>query len=160
MLQKRHLSAFGGFVFVPVRLGGRLHGLLRKGDEGHTPAPLRGGAGTADRRLLDFPRLQLRRGLTPCLGFGLGKGGGHRFEGVGALARQARSAGFGVTIVTGDKDFYQLVDEDVRVYNPRDEGTWYDAQGVVEKFGIHPESIPDYLALVGDTADGVPGLPS
>ena len=48
---------------------------------------------------------------------------------IGTLATQAAAAGFQVAIVTGDKDFFQLVGDGIRVYNPRDEGAWYDADG-------------------------------
>jgi len=59
----------------------------------------------------------------------------------------------------GTKDLCQLViGERIVTYNRREQKI-LDEAAVVEKFGIHPESIPDYLALVGDTADGVPGLP-
>src|SRR5690554_3573536 len=58
---------------------------------------------------------------------------------IGTLAVQARAAGFDVAITTGDKDFFQLVTDGLRIYNPKDEGTWYDAQGVVERFGVPPE---------------------
>src|SRR5438876_621176 len=78
---------------------------------------------------------------------------------IGTLTIQARQAGFDVAIVTGDKDFYQLVGEGVRVFNPRDEGTWYDAAGVVEKFGVRPEQVVDVLALMGDSIDNVKGVP-
>ena len=47
---------------------------------------------------------------------------------IGTLARRATAAGFDVAIVTGDKDFFQLVGDGIRVYNPRDEGTWYDEE--------------------------------
>jgi 5'-3' exonuclease len=64
-----------------------------------------------------------------------------------------------VVIATPDKDLNQLVIGDrIVTYNRREQKV-LDEAAVVEKFGIHPESIPDYLALVGDTADGVPGLP-
>src|SRR6187431_142231 len=46
---------------------------------------------------------------------------------IGTLAMQATAAGFDVAIVTGDKDFFQLVSDSIRVFNPRDEGTWFDA---------------------------------
>jgi len=62
-------------------------------------------------------------------------------------------------IVTGDKDFFQLVHDGIRVYNPRDEGTWYDAEGVKEKFGVAPEQVCDVLALMGDSIDNVKGVP-
>jgi DNA polymerase-1 len=78
---------------------------------------------------------------------------------IGTLARQACEAGFDVAIVTGDKDFFQLVCDTIRVYNPRDEGTWYDAAGVVEKWGVRPEQVIDVLALMGDSIDNIPGVP-
>jgi 5'-3' exonuclease len=64
-----------------------------------------------------------------------------------------------VVILSPDKDMAQCVREDGRIvtFNRR-EGHFYDADGVAEKFGVRPASIPDYLALVGDTADGFPGL--
>jgi 5'-3' exonuclease len=64
-----------------------------------------------------------------------------------------------VVIATPDKDLNQVViGSRIVTYNRREQKI-LDEAGVVEKFGIHPESIPDYLALMGDTADGVPGLP-
>src|SRR2546423_2932147 len=70
---------------------------------------------------------------------------------IGTLAEKAASAGFEVAIVTGDKDFFQLVRDGIRVFNPRDEGTWYDAAGVTEKFGVPPDLGVDILALTGAT---------
>jgi 5'-3' exonuclease len=64
-----------------------------------------------------------------------------------------------VVIATPDKDLNQLVIGNRIVTYNRREQKLLDELAVVEKFGIHPESIPDYLALMGDTADGVPGLP-
>jgi 5'-3' exonuclease len=64
-----------------------------------------------------------------------------------------------VVIVSPDKDMAQLVLGDRIVTYNRREQKILDEDGVIEKFGVHPESIPDYLALVGDTADGVPGIP-
>lgn len=64
-----------------------------------------------------------------------------------------------VVICSPDKDMSQVVVSDRIVTYNRREQKMIDEDGVVEKFGVHPESIPDYLALVGDTADGVPGLP-
>jgi 5'-3' exonuclease len=64
-----------------------------------------------------------------------------------------------VVIATPDKDLCQLVIGDRIVTYNRREQKILDEDAVVEKFGVRPESIPDYLALVGDTADGVPGLP-
>jgi len=64
-----------------------------------------------------------------------------------------------VVIVSPDKDLAQVVLGDRIVTYNRREQRIINEEGVVDKFGIHPESIPDYLALVGDTADGIPGLP-
>ncbi|MGE3513409.1 MAG: DNA polymerase I, partial [Vicinamibacterales bacterium] len=54
---------------------------------------------------------------------------------IGTIAERASHEGCDVAIVTGDKDFFQLVREGIRVFNPKDEGTWYDEVGVREKFG-------------------------
>jgi len=78
---------------------------------------------------------------------------------IGTLATKATAAGYDVVIVTMDKDFYQLVHDGLRVFNPRDEGTWYDAAGVKEKFGVAPEQVVDVLALMGDTIDNIKGVP-
>src|SRR5262249_33791984 len=69
------------------------------------------------------------------------------------------AAGFEVAIVTGDKDFFQLVHDGIKVYNPKEEGTWYDAAGVKDKFGVAPEQVVDVLALMGDTIDNIKGVP-
>ena len=78
---------------------------------------------------------------------------------IGTLARGAAAEGLDVTIVTGDKDFFQLVNQTVRVFNPRDTGTWYDADGVKEKFGVEPRQVVDVLSLMGDAIDNVKGVP-
>jgi DNA polymerase I len=78
---------------------------------------------------------------------------------IGTLATKATAAGFDVAIVTMDKDFFQLVHDGLRVFNPREEGTWYDSAGVKEKFGVAPEQVVDVLALMGDTIDNIKGVP-
>src|SRR5579864_229978 len=78
---------------------------------------------------------------------------------IGTLAEKAAAAGFDVAIVTGDKDFFQLVRDGIRVFNPKEEGTWYDAAGVKEKFGVAPDQVVDVLALMGDTIDNIKGVP-
>src|SRR5690349_13389430 len=78
---------------------------------------------------------------------------------LGTLAVKACAAGFEVAIVTGDKDFYQLVCAGLRIFNPKDEGTWYDAEGVFAKFGVRPEQVVDVLALMGDSIDNIKGVP-
>jgi len=64
-----------------------------------------------------------------------------------------------VIVCSVDKDLAQLVDGDRIVLRDRMRRITYDEAGVVEKFGVAPRSIPDYLALVGDSSDGYPGLP-
>jgi DNA polymerase I len=78
---------------------------------------------------------------------------------IGTLVEAAVSRGFDVAVVTMDKDFFQLVRDGVRVFNPRDEGTWYDSAGVVEKFGVRPDQVVDVMALMGDTIDNIKGVP-
>ena len=78
---------------------------------------------------------------------------------IGTLATKAVTAGFEVAIVTGDKDFFQLVHDGIKVYNPRDDGTWFDAEGVKEKFGVLPSQVVDVLALMGDSIDNIKGVP-
>ena len=78
---------------------------------------------------------------------------------IGTLATRAASAGFDVVIVTLDKDFFQLVHDGIRVFNPRDEGTWYDAGAVKEKLGVTPDQVVDMMALMGDTIDNIKGVP-
>jgi DNA polymerase-1 len=77
---------------------------------------------------------------------------------IGTLARQAARIGNSVLISTGDKDLAQLVDEHITLINTMSD-TLLDPPGVKEKFGVPPERIVDYLALVGDTSDNVPGVP-
>jgi DNA polymerase I len=80
---------------------------------------------------------------------------------IGTLALRGTADGRPVSIVTGDKDFFQLVNDEtgLRVFNPRDEGIWYDAAGVKEKFGVAPDQVVDVLALMGDAIDNVKGVP-
>jgi DNA polymerase-1 len=79
---------------------------------------------------------------------------------LGTLAVRAAATGVPVAIVSIDKDFFQLVhDGAIRVYDPRDEGTWFDEAGVLEKFGVRPSQVVDVLALVGDASDNVAGVP-
>ncbi len=85
-----------------------------------------------------------------------------RFEAddvIGTLAARAVAEQFEVAIVTGDKDFFQLVHDGIKVYNPRDDGTWYDAEGVKDKFGVAPAQVVDVLALMGDSIDNIKGVP-
>ena len=97
-----------------------------------------------------------------CEAFGVPVLTSERFEAddvIGTLTRQAVAAGLDVVIVTGDKDFFQLVGGPVQVFNPREPGTWYDAAGVEEKMGVRPDQVVDVLALMGDAVDNVKGVP-
>ena len=76
---------------------------------------------------------------------------------IGTLAREAQQAGMQVVISTGDKDMAQLVGPAVTLVNTMSNET-LDAEGVRQKFGVPPERITDYLALVGDSVDNVPGV--
>ena len=77
---------------------------------------------------------------------------------IGTLARAAAAEGRETVISTGDKDMAQLVDGHVRLVDTMKD-VEYDRDAVVEKFGVAPEQIVDYLALVGDTSDNIPGVP-
>ncbi len=79
---------------------------------------------------------------------------------IGTITKMAETQGIEVIIATGDKDFAQLVDDNTRIINTMGiENTWLDAQGVLTKFGVPPNRIIDYLALMGDKIDNVPGVP-
>ncbi|MFA0312948.1 DNA polymerase I [Vibrio splendidus] len=77
---------------------------------------------------------------------------------IGTLASQASAMGMPVLISTGDKDMAQLVDDNVTLINTMT-NVVMDREGVIEKFGIPPELIIDYLALMGDKVDNIPGVP-
>jgi len=77
---------------------------------------------------------------------------------IGTLAKTAELDGFNVIISTGDKDMAQLVNDRIILENTMS-NTRMDCQGVEQKFGVKPEQIIDYLALVGDAADNIPGVP-
>ncbi len=81
---------------------------------------------------------------------------------IGTLAKEGEKNGMDVWLVTGDKDFFQLVSNHVRIYNPQrggKEAEKLDSQGVKDKFGVAPERVIDMLALMGDSSDNVPGVP-
>ena len=78
---------------------------------------------------------------------------------IGTLAKQAADQGYEVLISTGDKDMAQLVNDQVTLVNTMTD-TKMDADGVMEKFGVAPHQIIEYLALMGDKSDNIPGVPS
>ena len=77
---------------------------------------------------------------------------------IGTLAAQGAAAGFEVLVSTGDKDLAQIVNDKVTLIDTMKKVT-YDADGVAEKYGVRPDQIIDYLALIGDSSDNVPGVP-
>jgi len=83
---------------------------------------------------------------------------------IGTLARRVADQGAHAVIVSGDKDFYQLVSEHVSLLNPGRRGpaavdeTWVDPSNAAERLGVPPERVVDYLALVGDSSDNIPGV--
>ncbi|KZY64842.1 MULTISPECIES: DNA polymerase I [unclassified Oleiphilus] len=77
---------------------------------------------------------------------------------IGTLAKQATDTQHDVVVSTGDKDMAQLVTPHVTLMNTMT-NTYMNEEGVVEKFGVKPNQIIDYLALVGDTVDNIPGVP-
>ena len=84
---------------------------------------------------------------------------------IGTLARRAEGEGIEAVVVSGDKDFYQLVGPRISLMNPGRGGAtgveaeWVDERSAPEKFGVAPTYIVDYLALIGDSSDNVPGAP-
>lgn len=92
---------------------------------------------------------------------------GFEFEGfeaddvIGTFAKRGGAEGLRVWCVTGDKDFYQLVDDNIGIYTPGrggDQATRLGREEVKEKFGVYPERVIDKLALMGDSSDNVPGI--
>jgi len=79
---------------------------------------------------------------------------------IGCLARRAAAAGWHVVIASSDKDFMQLVSPQIGLWNPNDRAAvvWTRDQ-VVAKTGVEPEQVADWLALMGDAVDNIPGVP-
>jgi DNA polymerase-1 len=77
---------------------------------------------------------------------------------IGTLAAEGARDGFDVIVSTGDKDLAQIVDDHVNLIDTM-KNVVYDAEGVADKFGVAPGQIIDYLTLVGDTSDNIPGVP-
>src|SRR5437763_8428329 len=81
---------------------------------------------------------------------------------IATLVRHGREAGIPVMVVSGDRDVYQVVDEGVRVMTTSRGVTdtkIYDREGVIERYGVPPELVPDLIGLRGDTSDNIPGVP-
>lgn len=107
-------------------------------------------------------QIPLIREFSAALGANLIEQPGFEADDVmGTLARQMAQTGLQVFLCTGDKDLMQLVDEHTFIYysGRNNETHILDREGVREKFGVAPEQMIDYLALVGDNSDNVPGVP-
>ena len=81
---------------------------------------------------------------------------------IAALVEQAREREIPVMVVTGDRDAYQLVGDGVRIMTTSrgiTDTKVYDRQGVIDRYGIPPELVPDFIGLKGDTSDNIPGVP-
>jgi DNA polymerase I len=82
---------------------------------------------------------------------------------IGTLARKVVAGGMEAVIVSGDKDFYQLIGDGISLLNPGRGGQanveeeWVDLRNASERLGVPPEHVVDYLALIGDSSDNVPG---
>ncbi len=77
---------------------------------------------------------------------------------IATLARESASKGEDVLIVSNDKDLAQLVTDKIHLYDAHKHKT-IDEEGVVQKYGVHPDQVIDYLSLVGDSSDNIPGVP-
>ncbi len=79
---------------------------------------------------------------------------------IATLTEKAKEKGLATTIISSDKDILQLVDKEITVLSPhKDESTLYDKRKVKERFGVLPSQITDLIALMGDAADNLPGVP-
>ena len=81
---------------------------------------------------------------------------------MGTIAKRAGTQDIEIYLVTGDKDFHQLLDENIKIYNPRKAGEEIeiiDINNIRQKIGITPSQVTDYLGLMGDSSDNVPGIP-
>jgi DNA polymerase-1 len=81
---------------------------------------------------------------------------------IATLAERAKATGIPVMVVTGDRDAYQLVDGGVRIMTTSrgiTDTKVYDRAGVIERYGVPPELVPDFIGLKGDTSDNIPGVP-
>lgn len=118
----------------------------------------------AYKRQRELPPQELENQLDWCERIGMALGAAtfvdDRYEAddlIGTLCRQLAPSGVRVVIVTSDKDLTQLIDERVSVFDfARDER--YGRAEVIDKFGVRPEQITDYLGLMGDSVDNIPGV--
>ena len=79
-------------------------------------------------------------------------------DAIASLVREAKGKYSDIYVVTRDKDLAQLVDDKVRIIADDEKGELWDSKAVVEKYGVAPLQIPDYLSLIGDKVDNIPGV--
>lgn len=104
------------------------------------------------------PQVPYMRKLTDALGiFSIDKVGYEADDVIGSLTKWGRDNNLEITIVSGDKDFAQLVRPCVTLYDTMKD-VRFDSDGVKAKWGVRPDQIIDYLAIVGDTSDNIPGV--
>lgn len=103
-------------------------------------------------------QIELSKNVVSALGVPLLTIDGYEADDViSSVANSAKKEGYKVVIVSGDKDLMQLIGEDVFLWDGTS-SNYYGREYVEEKFGVPPEKIPEYLALVGDNSDNVPGI--
>ncbi len=118
------------------------------------------GEGTPPELFAQFPLLEAALEAAGFTVFAMVEHEADDAMGAAAVRAAADPRVDAVHICTPDKDLAQVVDDTTGIAQlDRRREVLYDRAGVVEKFGVEPGSIPDWLALVGDTADGIPGLP-
>jgi len=104
-------------------------------------------------------QLKKAREMAEAMGFVCVEAPGYEADDLMAtLAQKGADQGLESVVVTGDKDALQLVGDGIRVFNPS-RNLWMDAGEIEKKFGVEPRAVVDYLALVGDSSDNVPGVP-
>ena len=104
-------------------------------------------------------QLKKAREMAEAMGFVCVETPGYEADDLMAtLAQKGAEEGLESVVVTGDKDALQLVGDGIRVFNPS-RNLWMDAGEIEKKFGVGPKAVVDYLALVGDSSDNVPGVP-
>jgi len=104
-------------------------------------------------------QLGMARAMVESMGLRCFESAGYEADDLMAtLARKGEKEGMSVVLVTGDKDALQLVGQKIQVWNEA-KGEMLDSAKVAEKFKVQPERIADYLALIGDSTDNVPGVP-
>ncbi|MHB2025470.1 MAG: DNA polymerase I [Elusimicrobiota bacterium] len=103
-------------------------------------------------------QLKRAREMAEAMGFGCVQAPGYEADDIMAtLAQRAAAEGMEAVLVTGDKDALQMVGDSIRVFNPG-RNVWMDAAEIEKKLGVGPGAVVDYLVLVGDSADNVPGV--